>query len=48
MYNVAASRLAEAFNKTLYNLLEKVITKSKRDWYEKIKKALWAYRTIPK
>ncbi|KAK4385731.1 hypothetical protein Sango_2697100 [Sesamum angolense] len=37
--------LAEAFNKTLCNLLKKIVSKSKRDWHEKIGKALWAYRT---
>ncbi|XP_012839468.1 PREDICTED: uncharacterized protein LOC105959853 [Erythranthe guttata] len=45
MYNVAANGLAEAFNKTLCNLLKKVIAKSKRDWHERMGEALWAYRT---
>ncbi|KAL0303460.1 UNVERIFIED_CONTAM: hypothetical protein Sradi_6214100 [Sesamum radiatum] len=45
MYNAAANGLAEAFNKTLCNLLKKVVSKSKRDWHEKIGEALWAYRT---
>ncbi|XP_038885991.1 uncharacterized protein LOC120076296 [Benincasa hispida] len=45
IYNVAAKGLAEAFNKTLYNLLKKIVSKSKRDWQEKIGEALWAYRT---
>ncbi|XP_012855546.1 PREDICTED: uncharacterized protein LOC105974934 [Erythranthe guttata] len=45
MYNAAANGLAEAFNKTLCNLLKKVIAKSKRDWHERIGEALWAYRT---
>ncbi|XP_049378170.1 uncharacterized protein LOC125842940 [Solanum stenotomum] len=45
MYNARASGLAEAFNKTLGNLLKKVVTKNKRDWYERIGEALWAYRT---
>ncbi|KAH6836354.1 hypothetical protein C2S53_011214 [Perilla frutescens var. hirtella] len=34
-----------AFNKTLCNLLKKVVSKSKRDWHERIGEALWAYRT---
>ncbi|KAL0288970.1 UNVERIFIED_CONTAM: hypothetical protein Sangu_2635000 [Sesamum angustifolium] len=42
---LAINGLAEAFNKTLCNLLKKVVSKSKRDWHEKIGKALWAYRT---
>ncbi|KAL0458505.1 UNVERIFIED_CONTAM: hypothetical protein Slati_0477700 [Sesamum latifolium] len=45
MYNAAANGLAEAFNKTLCNLLKKVVSKSKRDWHEKIGEVLWAYRT---
>ncbi|KAL0437743.1 UNVERIFIED_CONTAM: hypothetical protein Sradi_0482200 [Sesamum radiatum] len=45
MYNAAANGLAEAFNKTLCNLLKKVVSKSKKDWHEKIGEALWAYRT---
>ncbi|KAL6505259.1 hypothetical protein OROGR_025076 [Orobanche gracilis] len=45
MYNAAANGLAEAFNKTLCNLLKKVVSKSKRDWHERVNEALWAYRT---
>ena len=45
MYNAPANGLAEAFNKTLCNLLKKVVEHSKRDWHEKIGEALWAYRT---
>ncbi|XP_070022327.1 uncharacterized protein [Nicotiana sylvestris] len=45
MYNVAANGLAEAFNKTLCNLLKKVVSKSKRDWHDRMEEALWAYRT---
>ncbi|XP_038882370.1 uncharacterized protein LOC120073636 [Benincasa hispida] len=40
MYNTAANELAEAFNKTLCNLLKKIVSKSKRDWQEKIGEAL--------
>ncbi|XP_060190497.1 uncharacterized protein LOC132619680 [Lycium barbarum] len=46
MYHAAANGLAEAFNKTLCNLLKKVVSKSKRDWHERMEEALWAYRTI--
>nr|XP_009763470.1 PREDICTED: uncharacterized protein LOC104215378 [Nicotiana sylvestris] len=38
MYYVAANGLAEAFNKMLFNLLKKVVYKSKRDWHERMKK----------
>ncbi|XP_074299446.1 uncharacterized protein LOC141630549 [Silene latifolia] len=48
MYNASANGLAEAFNKTLCNLLRKVVAKSKRDWHERIGEALWAYRTTYK
>ncbi|XP_050941581.1 uncharacterized protein LOC103501632 [Cucumis melo] len=45
MYNATANGLAEAFNKTLCSLLKKAVSKTKRDWQEKIGEALWAYRT---
>ncbi|TYK19638.1 uncharacterized protein E5676_scaffold242G00250 [Cucumis melo var. makuwa] len=45
MYNATANGLAEAFNKTLCSQLKKVVSKTKRDWQEKIGEALWAYRT---
>ncbi|KAL0294123.1 UNVERIFIED_CONTAM: hypothetical protein Sangu_3224400 [Sesamum angustifolium] len=45
MYYAVANGLAEAFNKTLCNLLKKVVAKSKRDWHERIGEALRAYRT---
>ena len=45
MYNAPANGLAQPFNKTLCNLLSKVVAKSKRDWHERSGEALWAYRT---
>ncbi|XP_070049181.1 uncharacterized protein [Nicotiana tomentosiformis] len=45
MYNAVANGLAKAFNKTLCNLLKKVVSKSKRDWHDRIEEALSAYRT---
>ncbi|XP_070018136.1 uncharacterized protein [Nicotiana sylvestris] len=45
MYNAVAKGLAEAFNKTLCNLLKNVVSKSKRDWNDRMEEALWAYRT---
>ena len=48
MYHARAKGLAEAFNKTLCNLIKKVVAKSKRDWHERLGEALWAYRTTYK
>jgi len=48
MYHAPTNGLAEAFNKTLYNLLKKVVEKSKRDWQERPEEELWAYRTTYK
>ncbi|XP_071905645.1 uncharacterized protein [Coffea arabica] len=45
IYYAAANGLAETFNKTLCNLLQKTVDKSKRDWHLRIGEALWAYRT---
>ena len=45
MYNAPTNGLAKAFNKTLCNLLKKVVGKSRRDWHERVEEALWAYRT---
>ena len=44
-YNVQANGLAEAFNKTLCNLLKKVANRWKKDWHERMGDVLWAYRT---
>ena len=44
-YHALANGLTEAFNKTLCNLLKKVVNRSKKDWPEKIREALQAYRT---
>jgi len=43
MYNVPTNGLVEAFNKTLCNLLKKVVAKSKRDWHKRLGEAHWAY-----
>ena len=48
MYHAPANGLAEASNKTLFNLLKKVVAKSKRDWHERLGEALWAYQTTYK
>ncbi|KAM1676272.1 hypothetical protein ACFX2K_042116 [Malus domestica] len=44
MYHAPANGLAESFNKTVCNLLKKVIGRTKRDWHERISEALWAYK----
>ena len=44
MYYVDANALAETFNKTLCNMLKKVVSKSKRDCHDRMEEALWAYR----
>ena len=41
----AANGLAEAFNKTIRKLLKKFVSKSQRDWDDKLGECLWAYRT---
>ena len=45
MYNTPANGLVKAFNKTLWNLLKKIINKSKKDWHEQVGETLWAYQT---
>ncbi|XP_070002203.1 uncharacterized protein [Nicotiana sylvestris] len=42
IYNVAVNGLAEAFNKTLCNLLKKVVSKSKWDCHDHMEEALWS------
>jgi len=41
-----ANSLAEAFNKTIGKLLKKFVSKSQRDWDDKLGECLWAYRTM--
>ena len=48
MYHAPTNGLAEAFNKTLCNLLKKVVVKSKQHWHERLGETLWAYRTTYK
>ena len=45
MYYATANALAEAFNKTHCKFLKKVVSKSKRDWHDRMEEALWAYQT---
>ena len=44
-YNPSSNGQAEAFNKVLCKILKKMVSKSKRDWHERLPEALWAYRT---
>jgi len=44
-YYPAANGLAEAFNKTIGKLLKKFVSKSQRDWNDKLGECLWVYRT---
>ena len=44
VYYPSANGLAEAFNKTIGKLLKKFISKSQRDWDNKLGECLWAYR----
>ena len=45
MYHAPTNGLVEAFNKTLCNLLKKLVGKTNRDWHEKVSEALWVYMT---
>ncbi|XP_020676518.2 uncharacterized protein LOC110095352 [Dendrobium catenatum] len=45
IYYPRANGLAEGFNKTLVQLRRKILVENKREWYEKLLEALWAYRT---
>jgi len=41
-YDAAPNGLAEAFNKTLFKLLKKIVSNKKKDWHERLSEALWA------
>jgi Integrase core domain len=45
IYNPRANGLAEAFNKTLINIMKKTVDGNQRDWDNRLQEALWAYRT---
>ncbi|KAI0494874.1 hypothetical protein KFK09_025020 [Dendrobium nobile] len=45
IYYPRANGLAEAFNKTLVQLIRKILVANKREWHDKLPEALWAYRT---
>jgi Integrase core domain len=46
IYNSRANGLAEAFNKTLINIMNKTVDDNQRDWDNRLQETLWAYRTI--
>ncbi|KAJ3702216.1 hypothetical protein LUZ61_005921 [Rhynchospora tenuis] len=45
IYNPRANGLAEAFNKVLIKLLRKIVGDNHKSWDERLREALWAYRT---
>jgi len=45
VYYPAANDLVETFNKTIRKLLKKFVSKSQRDWDDKLGECLWAYHT---
>ena len=44
-YYPVANGLAKAFNKTIGKFLKKFVSKSQRNWDDKLGECLWAYRT---
>lgn len=44
-YYSQANGLVEAFNKTPYKIIKKMVTRHKKDWHEHLPEALWAYCT---
>ena len=44
-YYPQANGLAESTNKTLQNILKKIVNENQMDWDTKLYSALWAYRT---
>ena len=44
-YYSQVNGLAESTNKTLHNILWKIVNENRTDWDDKLHSALWAYRT---
>ena len=44
-YYPQANGLADSTNKTLQNILRKIVNENQTDWDTKVSSALWAYRT---
>jgi len=44
-YNSTSNGQAETFNKVLCKILKKMVSRSRRDWHERLLDALWVYRT---
>ena len=45
LYYPQANGLAESTNKTLQNVLKKIVNEHRTNWDTKLHSALWAYRT---
>ena len=45
LYYTQDNGLAESTNKTLQNILKKIVNENRTDWDTKLHSALWAYRT---
>lgn len=43
-YHEATNGLSKAFNKTLHIILEKMVDKNKKTWFDKLPQPLWAYK----
>ena len=48
LYYPQANGLAESTNKTLQNILRKIVNENQTDWDTKVSSALWAYTTSSK
>ena len=44
-YNPSSNGQVEAFNKVIYKILKKMVSRSRRDWHERLPEALWAIGT---
>ena len=45
VYYPQANGQAESTNKTLQNILKKIVDEDRKDWDQKLSSALWAYRS---
>ena len=47
-YHPQSNGQAKMFNREIYNILEKTVSTSRKDWSVKLDDTLWAYRTAYK